>query len=38
MLYVNSVDPDQTPHFAALNLDFSCLPLSNVKGARHRWA
>ena len=38
MSYVNSVDPDQTPHFAALNLDSACLPMSYVRGARNRWA
>ena len=33
----NSVDPDQTPHFAASDLRLHCLPMSHLWDARHKW-
>ena len=33
----NSVDPDQTPRFAASDLGLHCLPMSLLWDARHKW-
>ena len=32
---VNSVDPDQMPHYAASDLGLHCLPMSLLWDARH---
>ena len=29
-LFANSGDPDQTPHFAASDLDLHCLPVTRL--------
>ena len=36
-LQANNVDPDQTPHKAASDLDLHCLPLSHKKDAMLLW-
>ena len=33
----NSVDTDQTPHYAASDLSLHCLPVSFLWDARHKW-
>ena len=33
----NSADPDQTPHYAASDLDLHCLPMSLLWDATHKW-
>ena len=33
----NSLDPDQTPRFAASDLGLDGLPMSYLWGARHKW-
>ena len=33
----NSENPDQTPRFAASDLELYCLPLSLLEDARHDW-
>ena len=33
----NIVDPDQTPRFAAYDLDVQCLRMSLLWNARHKW-
>ena len=33
----NSVDPDQTPHFAASDLGLHCLPMPLLWDAGHKW-
>ena len=37
IFYKNSVDPDQTPPFAASDLGLRCLPLANILDARHKY-
>ena len=37
LLFANSVEPDQTPCFAASDLVLHCLPLSHKKDARLIW-
>ena len=32
---VNSVDPDEMPHFTAYHLDLHFLLVSNISNARH---
>ena len=36
-LFANSGEPDQTPHLAASDLVFHCLPMSHTKDARLIW-
>ena len=36
-LFVNSEDPDQTPHSAASDLDLHCLPITIVGVYRLQW-
>ena len=36
-MQANSVDPDQTPHSVASDLDLHFLPMSHKKDARHIW-
>ena len=36
-LNANTVDPDQTPHFAASDLGLHCLPVSLLWDARLIW-
>ena len=38
MLYANSGDPDQTPRYAASDLDLHYLPMSHENDARIIWA
>ena len=33
----NSVDPDQTPQYAASDLGLRCLPVSLLWDTRHKW-
>ena len=33
----NRVDPDQTPHSAASDLDLHCLQMSFLRDAMHKW-
>ena len=37
VINANSVDPDQTPRFAASDLDLNCLPMSHLWDAKHKW-
>ena len=37
LLFANSGEPDQTPHFAAFDLVLHCLPMSHKKEARLIW-
>ena len=37
VLSANSIGPDQTPQKAASVLGLHCLPISLLKGARHKW-
>ena len=37
VLSASSEDPDQTPRFAASDLDLYCLPVSFLWYARHKW-
>ena len=37
VLNANSVDPDQTPRFAASDLELHCLQMSYLWDARHKW-
>ena len=37
MLNVNSVDPDQTPHSVASDLDLHSLPMSQLWDVKHKW-
>ena len=36
-MYANSGEPDQTPHYAASDLDLYCLHMSHKKDARLIW-
>ena len=36
-MYVNSGEPDQTPHPVASDLDLHCLPMSHKKDTRLLW-
>ena len=38
LLFANSGEPGQTPHFAASDLVLHCLSMSHKKGARLIWA
>ena len=37
VINADSVDPDQTPRFAASDLGLHCLPTSHFWDARHKW-
>ena len=37
ILYTNSEDPDQAPHYAVSDLDLHCLHMSHKKDARLKW-
>ena len=37
LFYANSVDPDQTPHSAASDLDLHCLQMSLLWDAGLKW-
>ena len=37
VINANSVDPDQTPRFAASDLCLHCLSMSHLWDARHKW-
>ena len=36
-MYANSVDPDQTLHYAVSDQGLHCLPMSHKKDARPIW-
>ena len=36
-LFVNSGDPDQTPHSAAFDLGLHCLPITLLRVSRLQW-
>ena len=33
----NSVDPDETPHYAASHVGLHCLLISHLWNVRHKW-
>ena len=37
LLFANSGEPDQTPHFAVFDLVLHCLPMSHKRDARLKW-
>ena len=37
ILFANTVDPDQTPHYVAPDLDLHCLPMILLRVSRLEW-